>query len=190
MCMSSYLCGWALSCASPAAWCCDSTLELCGSRCFTFLRLRGCPCLFLRCVAYPVGDHFVLACMLQSVLSFSLFPRASCFAKEFKSSIIGTMASLSFGCRFLVFFAFAARALALPSASAVDAKQIRNSCVESRCEHVRLPVRAISCCFRRLFLTQPMRVPAQATVNVIMREVRSQSIRFQAFFLRSLRCCC
>ena len=137
--MSSYLCGWALSCASPAAWCSVVSfvrlwaLAPAALASTAWLPVRSCAAL------RAVGD-FVFACMLQSVLT-QLVSACALFCLGLKV-IAFTMASLSFGCRFLVFFAFAARALAMPSASAVDAKQIRNSCVEFSCEHVRL-VRAI-----------------------------------------------
>jgi len=129
----------ALSCASPAAWCSVVSfvrlwaLAPAALASTAWLPVRSCAAL------RAVGD-FVFACMLQSVL-IQLVSACVLFCLGLKV-VAFTMASLSFGCRFLVFFAFAARALAMPSASAVDAKQIRNSCVEFCCEHVRL-VRAI-----------------------------------------------
>jgi len=61
------------------------------------------------------------------------------------------MASATTCCRVLLCGALAAKSLALPSASTVDATQIRNS----------------------LFLTEPLRTPAKPAVNVIMREAHS-----------------
>lgn len=58
------------------------------------------------------------------------------------------MATASFCCRFAVFCLLVTVGAALPSASTVDAQMIRNS----------------------LFLTQPLRTPPTATVNVIMAE--------------------
>ena len=81
--------------------------------------------IFLATVRPPDKDSQLFAYMLQSLCLWPSSPPRV----EVDCPALRCVVMASFAFRLLFCLAFAAKALALPSASAVDAKKIRNSCV-------------------------------------------------------------